>query len=142
MSVRRKSRELALQYLYQVDQRGEDALDIDSMREHFEVSKKAAPYAKELVSGIQSNWDSINSLIEDHAKNWRLSRMAVIDRNLLRIAAFELVHKQDIPVSVVLNEVIEIAKRFSTDDAASFINGILDSICRRVRNEKVTVESN
>lgn len=137
MSTRRKSRELALQYLYQMDQSGNRDTDIARLSEHFEVNKKAAPYAQELVAGIDSNWDEINTLIEKHAKNWRVSRMAVIDRNLLRIASFELVHKSDVPSSVILNEAIEIAKRFSTDEAASFINGILDSICRTVRRKEV-----
>ncbi|MFH1217533.1 MAG: transcription antitermination factor NusB [Pseudomonadota bacterium] len=133
MSLRRKSRELALQCLYQIDQSGNSEADVDGMSDHFDVNKKAIPYAQELVDGIRSNWQDLNSLIEDHAKNWRLSRMAVIDRNILRIAAFELIHKDDVPTSVALNEAIEIAKRYSTDDAAPFINGILDSMCRSVR---------
>lgn len=103
------------------------------MSDHFDVNKKAVPYAQELVEGIRLHWQELNTLIEDHAKNWRLTRMAVIDRNILRIAAFELTHMNDVPASVALNEAIEIAKRFSTDDAAPFINGILDSMCRSVR---------
>jgi len=135
MSIRRKSRELALQCLYQIDQSGNNQADITLMSDHFDVNKKAVPYAQELISGIQLQWDALNNMIELHAKNWRLSRMAVIDRNILRIACFELAHMPDVPSSVVLNEAIEIAKRFSTDDAAPFINGILDSICRSVRKE-------
>jgi N utilization substance protein B len=135
MSIRRKSRELALQCLYQIDQSGNPQVDIALMSDHFDVNRKAVPYAQELLSGIQLQWDAINSMIELHAKNWRLSRMAVIDRNILRIASFELTHMPDVPASVILNEAIEIAKRFSTDDAAPFINGILDSICREVRKE-------
>ncbi len=136
MSLRRKSRELALQCLYQIDQQGDFVADVAGMSEHFDVNMKAVPYAQELVDGIRGNWQDLNSLIELHAKNWRLSRMTVIDRNILRIAAFELVHKADVPASVALNEAIEIAKRFSTDDAAPFINGILDSLCRNVRKEQ------
>lgn len=133
MSLRRKSRELALQYLYQVDQSGDFTGDIAAMSEHFDVNKKALPYAQELVEGIRVHWNDLNELIESHAKNWRLGRMAIIDRNILRIAAFELAHQNDVPTSVALNEAIEIAKRFSTDDAAPFINGILDSMSRNVR---------
>ena len=99
------------------------------------MNKKAVPYAQELLSGIRLHTEALDLLIEVHAKNWRLSRMAVIDRNILRIAAFELGHMPEVPSSVILNEAIEIAKRFSTDDAAPFINGILDSICRTVRKE-------
>jgi len=135
MSIRRKARELALQCLYQIDQSGNHQADIALMSDHFDVNRKAVPYAQELISGIQLQWDAINGMIELHAKNWRLSRMAVIDRNILRIACFELSHMPDVPSSVVLNEAIEIAKRYSTDDAAPFINGILDSICRNVRKE-------
>ncbi|OKY76643.1 MAG: transcription antitermination factor NusB [Desulfobulbaceae bacterium DB1] len=133
MSLRRKSRELALQCLYQIDQSGNFEADVAGMSDHFDVNKKAVPYAQELVEGIRLHWQELNTLIEDHAKNWRLTRMAVIDRNILRIAAFELTHMNDVPASVALNEAIEIAKRFSTDDAAPFINGILDSMCRSVR---------
>ena len=136
MSIRRKSRELALQCLYQLDQSG-NQVDFVCMSEHFDVNKKAVPYAQELLNGIQLQWDAINAMIEQHAKNWRLSRMAVIDRNILRIASFELAHMPDVPSSVILNEAIEIAKRFSTDDAAPFINGILDSICRSVRKDTI-----
>jgi len=135
MSIRRKSRELALQCLYQIDQSGNNQADIALMSDHFDVNKKAVPYAQELISGIQLQWDALNGMIELHAKNWRLSRMAVIDRNILRIACFELAHMPEVPSSVILNEAIEIAKRFSTDDAAPFINGILDSICRSVRKK-------
>jgi N utilization substance protein B len=135
MSIRRKSRELALQCLYQIDQSGNVEADVAAMGTHFDVNKKAVPYAQELLSGIRLHADALDLLIEVHAKNWRLSRMAVIDRNILRIAAFELGHMPDVPSSVILNEAIEIAKRFSTDDAAPFINGILDSICRTVRKE-------
>ncbi len=135
MSIRRKSRELALQCLYQIDQSGNPLTDVAGMSDHFDVNKKAVPYAQELLTGIQSQWGTINNMIEQHAKNWRLSRMAVIDRNILRIACFELAHMPDVPSSVILNEAIEIAKRFSTDDAAPFINGILDSICHNIRKE-------
>ena len=132
MSLRRKSRELALQCLYQMDQSGNRECTIQDMQAHFDVNSKAAGYAQELISGIQNNLPDVDKLIEKHARNWRLSRMAVIDRNLLRIAAYEFLFKNDIPGSVIIDEAIEIAKRYSTDDAASFINGILDPICRQM----------
>ncbi len=135
MSLRRKARELALQCMYQIDQSGNREVDIEQMSGHFDVIKKAAPYAQELVTGILGHWDELDTVIEKHAKNWRLSRMAVIDRNLLRLAAYELMHKQDTPASVIINEVLEIAKRFSTDEAAPFINGILDPLAKSVRKQ-------
>lgn len=130
MSLRRKSRELALQCLYQIEQGGNTEGTVEDMKVHFDVNAKAAPYAQELVSGIQEHRNDIDALIENNSKNWRLNRMAVIDRNVLRIATYELVYKRDIPGSVVIDEAIEISRRFSTDEAPSFINGILDPICR------------
>lgn len=136
MSLRRKSRELALQCLYQIEQSGNKDVTIENMKDHFDVNEKAVPYAQELVSGIQKYSDEVDSLIEKHAKNWRLNRMAVIDRNLLRIATYEILFQDDIPGSVVIDEAIEISKRFSTDDAPSFINGILDPISRVTEAKK------
>ncbi len=135
MGVRRKARELALQCLYQIEQCGNQDVDIQQMREHFEVSKKAVDYGQELISGIKANLSEIDGLISQHAVNWRLDRMSVVDRNLLRIAVFELVFSDDVPASVAINEAIEIAKRFSTPDAGSFLNGILDSIRKSCRSE-------
>ena len=128
MGVRRKARELALQCLYQIEQSGNRDVDIQHMRLHFEVSKKAVDYGQKLINGIKTHFAEIDGLISQHAVNWRLDRMSVIDRNLLRIAVFELVFSDDVPASVAINEAIEIAKRFSTPDSGSFLNGILDSI--------------
>lgn len=135
MSIRRKARELALQCLYQIDQSGNRDIDIEQMGGHFDVMKKAVPYAQELVDGILQHMVDLDAVIEGHAKNWRLSRMAVIDRNLLRLAAYELMHQHDTPASVIINEVLEIAKRYSTDEAAPFINGILDPLAKSVRQD-------
>ena len=140
MSLRRKSRELALQCLYQIDQSGNRECTIETMKAHFDVNAKAATYAQELVSGILQHNEEVDSLIEKYSKNWRLNRMAVIDRNLLRIAAYEFLYKSDIPGSVIIDEAIEIAKRYSTDDAASFINGILDPISKVAEANRQNIE--
>lgn len=140
MSLRRISRELALQCLYQMDQSGNKESTIEDMKLYFDVNSKAAPYAQELVSGIRDHLDEVDGVIEKYAKNWRLNRMAVIDRNLLRIAAYEFLYKSDIPGSVIIDEAIEIAKRYSSDDAASFINGILDPICRGAADKRRNIE--
>jgi N utilization substance protein B len=133
MSARRKSRELALQSLYQSELSGQPlAVTFDVLCDHFEVNHKAVPYAKELVAGVADRLDKIDGLIQDCAQHWRLERMSVIDRNILRLATFELVFKEDVPASVIINEALEIAKRFSTDEAAPFINGILDAIRKSV----------
>lgn len=140
MSLRRKSRELALQCLYQMDQSGNWDCTVGDMQVHFDVNSKAVAYAQELVSGIHNHLEEVDGVIEKYAKNWRLNRMAVVDRNLLRIATYEFLYKIDIPGSVIIDEAIEIAKRFSTDDATSFINGILDPICRETADRRLNKE--
>jgi len=128
MGTRRKSRELALQALYQGEMAG--LLDFGEFSTHFQVSKKAIPYAMKLFGGVQEKKEEINQLISRYAENWRLERMSVIDRNILRLAVFELHYQDDVPVSVAINEAVEIAKRYSTDDSGSFINGILDTMAK------------
>ena len=129
MGIRRKARELALNALYQSELTGSPpAGKFDFFCENFQANKKAIPYARELIFGLAGKWEEINALIEQNSEHWRLNRMSVIDRNIMRIAAFELQYIDDVPSSVAINEAIEIAKRFSTDDAAPFINGILDAV--------------
>ncbi len=131
MGIRRKSRELALQALYQGELAGQkDLLDFEEFCVHFQVNKKSIPYAKKLLDGIQGKSDAINQLISKFAENWRLERMSAIDRNILRLAVYELYYQDDIPTSVAINEAVEIAKRYSTDDSGPFINGILDSMAK------------
>jgi N utilization substance protein B len=131
MGTRRKSRELALQALYQGELAGQNGLLIfEEFCVHFQVNKKAIPYAKKLLDGVQEKGDAINQFISRYAENWRLERMSVIDRNILRLAVYEVHYQDDVPVSVAINEAVEIAKRFSTDDSGPFINGILDSMAK------------
>jgi len=131
MGTRRKSRELALQALYQGELAGETGLlDFEEFCAHFQVNRKAMPYAKKLLHGVQDQREEINQLISRYAENWRLERMSVIDRNILRLAVFELYYQDDVPTSVAINEAVEIAKRYSTDDSGPFINGILDAMAR------------
>jgi N utilization substance protein B len=133
MGTRRKSRELALQALYQGELAGETGLlDFEEFCAHFQVNRKAMPYAKKLLHGVQDQREEINQLISRYAENWRLERMSVIDRNILRLAVFELYYQDDVPTSVAINEAVEIAKRYSTDDSGPFINGILDAMARAV----------
>ena len=131
MGTRRKSRELALQALYQEELAGQAGLlDFEEFCTHFQVAKKAIPYARKLLQGVQEKKDAINQLISRYAENWRLERMSVIDRNILRLAVFELHYQDDVPTNVAINEAVEIAKRFSTDDSGPFINGILDGMAK------------
>jgi N utilization substance protein B len=129
VGIRRKSRELALQSLYQAEMNGGEIMaQLAILCDNFHNVKQAVPYAGHLLRGIQDNRSRIDELIGQYAKNWRPDRMSVIDRNLLRIGVFEVFFAEDVPSSVAINEAIEIAKRFSTDDSASFINGILDAL--------------
>jgi transcription antitermination protein NusB len=133
MSTRRKSRELALQSLYQSELGDRPAVaSFDLLCDHFEVNRKAVSYARELVAGVADRLGEIDGLIQQHSEHWRLGRMSVIDRNILRLATCELVFREDVPASVAINEALEIAKGFSTDEAAPFINGILDAIRKSV----------
>ena len=132
MGIRRKSRELALQALYQGELAGKNGLLVfEEFCRHFQVNKKAIPYAKKLLDGVQENGDVINQLISKYAENWRLERMSVIDRNILRLAVYEVHYQDDVPTSVAINEAVEIAKRFSTDDSGPFINGVLDAMAKK-----------
>lgn len=136
MGTRRSSREAALQFLYQEDfTLGPDqsyGYDLGERFELFctlfEVNKKARSYAIELLQGVSSNLERLDLLISEAATNWRLSRIAPTDRNLLRIAVYEMLEQDDVPPQVAINEAVEIAKRFAGEDSPKFINGVLDAV--------------
>lgn len=91
----------------------------------------AFDYARELVTGAVENREEIDALIARQADNWRIERMPAVDRNILRLAVFELLHEEDIPKLVVVDEAIELAKKFSTDQSSRFVNGLLDGLLKR-----------
>lgn len=153
MGVRREARERAVQFLFQYDlnkpEKLEEALD------HFWTSQRSAALAAEkqatwgervelppptseetavrtfaepLIRGTLEHLPEIDEKIKEHAKNWELPRMAVVDRNILRLAIFEMLYRDDIPPVVSINEAVDIAKRFSTDESGRFVNGILDKV--------------
>ena len=129
---RRKAREYALQILYQLDIRKEKpsaAIFKKFWIEH-ELDDELKSFAEELVKGTHKRLPEINDHIHKCAKNWSLDRMATVDRNVLRLAVYEILYRMDIPTSVTINEAIEIAKKFGTDESGSFVNGILDSVAR------------
>ena len=129
MKRRSRARELALQALYQVDlTQDDDRKQIDAFLNDQESEKEPREFARSLVHGTLDNQEEIDAMISEVTQNWALSRMAVIDRNVLRLAAHELLHREDIPPKVSINEAIEIGKRFSTTNSGAFINGILDKI--------------
>ena len=129
--ARSRGRELALKYLYQADLRGGDAESFAAFAEHQEEERRPRPRsAAALAAGVLAKKTDLDSAIARVARNWSISRMPVIDRNILRIGAFELLGDDPLPRGIVINEAIELAKRFSTADSGKFINGILDKIGR------------
>jgi len=136
MGIRRKARELALQVLYQIDLAGlEPAPALELFCEHFEAGKKSMPYTRQLVLGVFDNRLEFDAMIARHAKNWRPERMSIIDRNILRLALYEFCYQSDVPERVVINEAIEVAKRFGNEESGPFINGILDAIRKSTLTE-------
>lgn len=154
MGMRREARERVVQFLFQHDVNPpkdlEGALEAfwESQREAaLEAEKKPSTwgekvvlppptteeaavrlFAEPLLRGTLEHRDQIDAEIMRHAKNWEIQRMAVVDRNILRLAVYEMLHREDIPPVVSINEAIDIAKRFSTDDSGKFVNGILDKV--------------
>ncbi len=130
--LRRKSRELALQVLYQAELAGiAPGAAFDVYIGHFDANKRAMGYARRLVLGVEEHLASLDDLLQRQSENWRLGRMAVIDRNIMRIALYEILHEPEVPSQVAINEALEVARRFSSDDAVGFINGILDAAGKR-----------
>ena len=129
MGIRRRARELALQALFSMDMTGVASEEMfERFSEHYPPSAKSRPFFLSLVKGVRDAQVAIDQLIERYSTNWRLRRMSCVDRNILRIAVFEILFCEDIPFKVSINEAIDIGKKFGTADSGAFINGILDSI--------------
>lgn len=129
---RRRAREYALQILFQIDFKEKKITDkdIETFWSDKDTSEDIKIFAESLVRGTLDKLNEIDSKIEKIAENWILNRMAAVDRNILRLAAYEILYRKDIPSAVTINEAIEIAKKFSTLEAAPFINGILDRLAK------------
>ena len=136
MGIRRISREATLQFLYQEDFTitagqpfGYDLEErFDLFCTLFQVNKKARSYALTLLKGITSSLAEVDAEITKAASNWRLPRIAATDRNLLRIAVYEIIYCDNVPPQVAINEVVEIAKKFAGEESPKFINGVLDAV--------------
>lgn len=137
MGLRRIARECALQMLYEFDVGKHPENQIKQtfwqMNDHPE---KVGDFANHLFVGTLERRDEIDAIIQHHAKNWRLGRMAIVDRNILRIAVYEFLSNNGTPDTVVINEALEIARKFSTQESALFVNGILDSIKNELTAER------
>ena len=130
MRKRTKEREAALKILYAIDitkDEPDKCIDI-FWQNHDAVEPEVRQFADSLVLGVAKNSELIDKVISDYATNWQLKRMAVIDRNILRFAAYELLFAEDIPPKVSINEAIDIAKKYGDKDSGKFVNGILDKI--------------
>jgi len=128
MSSRHKSREIALQILYQMDLSQQSSqVARTHFVNHFEHQKENMVFAMELVDGVEKSRAEIDAKLEHYSQHWKLGRMAPIDRNILRLGIYELMQKIT-PSAIILNEAIELAKKFGQNDTPQFINGILDAI--------------
>ena len=129
MGVKRRSRELALQMLFQMDM---GTVQLKDLEDNFLPQASAPEVAKAMsLQMVRATWDKladIDKRLRGLAENWDLARMAAVDRNILRLAAYEILYEREVPKSVAINEAIEIVKRFSTDDSSKFVNGILDKL--------------
>src|SRR5271157_4598704 len=132
--TRRKSRELALQMLFQMDmgQQTPDHVRHTFWNERKDLDEKVRGFADELFTMAVERQPEIDEIIERNAEHWRMERMAVVDRNVLRVGVAELIGFPDTPPPVVINEALEIGRRFSTPESVQFINGVLDSVAREL----------
>ena len=143
MGLRREARELALQMLYALESNGSVSLreTLQTFREeHNDVTAKVREFAESLVQGVQSRREVIDEAIRARSKNWSLSRMPLVDLNVMRLATYELMFRTDIPKKVSINEAIEIVRRYGDKESPAFVNGILDEIEACAKTESSSEE--
>ncbi len=128
MGSRHQSRERALQILFQYDIHGRPGLWLDVFWMENEATDEVKAFAERLVAGVLEKKKDLDALIGKYATNWKISRMPIVDRNILRAGVYELLWMDDVPAKVTVNEAIELAKSFGDDDASKFVNGILDQV--------------
>ncbi|MFZ5626447.1 MAG: transcription antitermination factor NusB [Bacillota bacterium] len=135
--IRRQGREAALQTLYQLDLSESDWQDtLVHLAEEFALPQEAVTFARELVTGVLSCRSQLDEEIEQRSEGWPVRRMGVVDRNILRLGAFELLHREDIPPAVAVNEAVELAKRYGDKDSSRFINGILGRMLKELKKDE------
>jgi N utilization substance protein B len=139
MGTRRQSREFAMQALFDMDMSRDDSeARFDLFCRNFEPPQNIMPFLIKLCKGVIAHKAEIDSLIDRFSSNWKIDRISCVDRNVMRIAIYEMIHCSDIPAKVSINEAIDIGKRYGTDESGAFINGILDSIRKLIENSKNT----
>jgi len=135
--ARHKAREIALQVLYEIDSVKHGAREaLEYILTRIEVSEDVSGFAQELVNGVVQNQEQLDQSIRDFAPAWPLEQISIIDRNILRIAIFEILNDNKIPVKVAINEAVELAKSFGSDNSSRFINGVLGSVSNLATNKK------
>jgi len=130
MASRRQSREIALQALYRIELTGDSSAEaLELLWQHFEAPVDARGFAIELVHGVVEDREAIDRMLADVAQNWSLTRLSRVDLNVLRLAAHELMRRDErVPTSVIIDEAIEISRRYGGEDSGKFVHGILDAV--------------
>lgn len=137
MGARRTAREQVVQALYSLDHNAPELTETVTLaRDDLSLSGPAQAFADEILRGVMSHLSAIDQRIQELSKNWALNRIGRIELAILRLAAFELMFRSDIPANVTINEAIEIAKRFGTEDSPAFVNGILDELSSTVPGKR------
>lgn len=138
MGSRRRSRELAMQALFYMDKCRDNSEEILKLFcDNFNPAEDIIPFFERLVRGVARSEQEIDSIIERFSSNWKINRMSCVDRNIMRIAVYELLWCDDIPAKVSINEAIDIGKKYGTEESGPFINGILDSIRDAIEKETI-----
>jgi transcription antitermination factor NusB len=138
MGKRRRARELAIQVLFHMEYNpGDPGESFDRVCESFGPPKEVRAYSREVVLGVWEKKADLDRLIRRSSKNWRVERMTRVDRNILRIAIYEVVYRKDVPPKVSIDEAVELGKRYGTEESGAFINGILDHIYNELKAEEV-----
>lgn len=137
MGIRRKARVIALQALYEVDSVAHDAKEtLERLVAEASLPEEGARFARELVGGVLAGKERIDSTIQTYAPAWPVAQLAAIDRNILRLAIFEILLNNKVPVKVAINEAVELAKTFGSENSPKFVNGVLGSVCAQSSRER------
>ena len=135
--ARHKAREIAIQVLYEIDAVNHSPEEaIKNIVSRGEVSQDVSDFARELVNGVVQSREQLDQNIRDFAPAWPLDQISIVDRNILRLAIFEILHDNKIPVKVAINEAVELAKTFGSDNSSRFVNGVLGSVSNLAANKK------
>jgi transcription antitermination factor NusB len=138
MGKRRRARELAIQVLFHMEYNpGDPSESFERVCESFGPPRDIRAYSREVVVGVWENRATIDRLIRRSSKNWRVERMSRVDRNILRMAIYEVLYRKDVPPKVSIDEAVELGKQYGTEESGAFINGILDHIYNQLKAGEV-----